>query len=329
MGTVTAGESTVTSPTVTAGASASGTGGSTSSMSSGAAAGMTASVSSGSGGSSGASAGKSGSTEGGAGASATAGAAAGGTGGAAGTEMPVAMKPACLKKASQVIIMGDTFVLWADGFIDALKKESGQTYRDYSLEGAGLGSVNMILGPNLIPPEFDQALSADPDITTALMIGGGTDLLLPDPKFGSEADNCKTDRGPMLDVCNEILKLAFDTGKTLFAKMADKGVKDLVLFFYPQVPKNTLIGGSNPNAMLEYALPMAKALCDGTLAATGGKLKCHFLDLVPVFKGHESDWFQPADIHPNKMGSAAMAKAIVELMKTDCVAQPAGSACCM
>ena len=249
--------------------------------------------------------------------------------GAAGMMAPPATaKPKCLKKASQVVILGDTFVIWADGFLDALKKETGQTYRNYALEGAGLGSVNMILGPNLIPPEFDQALSADPDITTVIMTGGGTDILLPDPMFGSEADGCKTDAGPTLDVCKKILDLAFDSGRKLFQKMADNGVTNLVLYFYPQVPKGTLIGGSNPNAILDYALPMAKALCDGTEPMTGGKLRCHFIDLVPVFAGHESDYFQSADVHPNKMGSAAMAKAINQVLKDNCIAQPVESGCC-
>lgn len=244
------------------------------------------------------------------------------------TEPAPAVKNACMKKASEVIILGDTYVLWADGFLDSLKMEAGQTYRNYATEGAGLGSVDMTLGPNLIPPQFDQALSADPDIKTVLFIGGGTDLLLPDPKFGSEATRCKTEEGPNLPACKMIMDLAFTTAKTLFQKMADKGVKDLVFFFYPEVPKNTLIGGSNPNVMLQYALPLAKMLCADTEMSTGGKLKCHFLDMVPVFAGH-SNYFQTADIHPSKMGSAAMAKAIVELMKKDCISQPMASGCCM
>ena len=265
---------------------------------------------------------------GGAGMMATAGTAAmAGMGGAGGGGAPVRM-PKCLKKASQVIIMGDTYVIWADGFTDALKQESGQTFRNYALEGAGLGSVDMTLGPNLIPPEFDQAVSVDPDIIAAIMIGGGTDILLPDPKFGSEAANCKTDMGPNLPVCRQILDLAFEAGGKLFQTMADKGVGDVVLYFYPHVPKNTLIGGSNPNAILDYANPMAKAWCDGTEAKTGGKLRCHFVDLVPIFEGHQNDWFNTADVHPNKMGSSAMAKAIVKVMKDNCIAQPASSGCC-
>jgi hypothetical protein len=254
------------------------------------------------------------------------GSATAGADGAAGSGVAAGM-PKCLKKASQVIVMGDTYVLWAEGFLDALKTEAGQTFRNYALEGAGLGSVDMTLGPNLIPPEFDQALSADPDIIAAIMIGGGTDILLPDPKFGSDAAQCKTDTGPTLKVCQMIMALAFETGAKLFQKMADSGVGDLVLFFYPHVPKNTLIGGANPNAMLDYGKPMAKAMCDTTEAMTGGKLRCHFLDLVPIFEGH-ADWFQTADVHPNKMGSTAMAKAIVMTMKDNCVAQPASSGCC-
>ena len=257
------------------------------------------------------------------GATATAGSSAAAGGGAV-----AAIMPPCLKKASQVIIMGDTFVIWAEGFLDALKKDTGMAFRNYALEGAGLGSVNMILGPNLVPPEFDQALSADPNIIAVIMTGGGTDLLLPDPMFGSDADKCKTNAGPTLDVCKQIMDLAFKTGVTLFQKMADNGVKDIVYYFYPEVPKGTLIGGENPNAMLQYALPLAKAFCDDTEKNTAGKTRCHFLDLGPIFAGH-ADWFVSGDVHPNMKGSMAMSKAIVQLMKDKCIAQPESSGCCM
>jgi hypothetical protein len=44
--------------------------------------------------------------------------------------------------------------------------------------------------------------------------------------------------------------------------------------------------------------------------------------MVPVFKGHD-DYFAAGDIHPNPMGSAAMAKAIWGKMEDDCVWQAA------
>ena len=70
-----------------------------------------------------------------------------------------------------------------------------------------------------------------------------------------------------------------------------------------------------------------KALCDGALAATSGRLACHFVDLVPVFANHLADWFAPGDIHPNTLGSAAMAQAVWSTMQAECVAQPASGAC--
>jgi hypothetical protein len=108
---------------------------------------------------------------------------------------------------------------------------------------------------------------------------------------------------------------------------ADKGVKDVVYFFYPHVPEPTTIGGQHPNAILDYALPKAKAMCDGAEAMTGGKLRCHFIDLVPVFAG-KTGMFAMGDIHENPTGSAAMAKEVWRVMKDSCIAQPESSGCC-
>ena len=60
---------------------------------------------------------------------------------------------------------------------------------------------------------------------------------------------------------------------------------------------------------------------------TGGKLRCHFIDMVPVFEGHNPEWFNN-DIHPNSMGSKAMAEKIWEVMTERCIAQKAGATCC-
>jgi len=72
---------------------------------------------------------------------------------------------------------------------------------------------------------------------------------------------------------------------------------------------------------------MARDLCTNAEANTGGKLRCHFLDLQPVFDGH-SDWFADDGIHENSTGSAAIAKEAVKLMKANCIAQRADSGCC-
>jgi hypothetical protein len=120
---------------------------------------------------------------------------------------------------------------------------------------------------------------------------------------------------------------AIDTAVSLMGKVVSLGVTDVVYFFYPHVPEGTLIGGLHPNAILDYALPKVKSACDGAEAMTNGKLRCHFVDLVPVFAGHP-DWFAPGDIHPNLTGGQAMAKAVWKEMTDECVGQTAASGCC-
>jgi hypothetical protein len=246
--------------------------------------------------------------------------AAGGSGGASGD---VDTRPPCEKKASQVILFGDSYVSWVShNFPTDLAKETGETYRNYAVGGYSLGSG----GIGKIGPELDQAIAADPDIIAAIGDGGGNDLLVPDPMWMG-ADQCKTSAAPTLKVCQDIVKTGLAAGRDLMAKAASAGIKDVVYFYYPRVPSNTVLGGADPNALLEYSKPMAKDFCDNVASTTGGKLRCHFLDLVPVFDGHP-EWFVAGDIHPNPQGSIAMAKAVVQVMKDNCIAQHASSGCC-
>jgi hypothetical protein len=183
-------------------------------------------------------------------------------------------------------------------------------------------------GIGLIPPQFDQALAADPDITTVVMDGGGNDVLVPDAMQWPQGSSCKNDlNSPNIPDCQKIVATAIDAAGVLMDKMAAAGVKEVVYFFYPHVPEGTLIGGLHPDAILDYAISKVKAFCDGAHDRTSGKLTCHFIDMIPVFDGHP-DWFAPTDIHPNSLGSAAMAKAVWGVMKSECIAQPASSGCC-
>ncbi|MEY4508313.1 MAG: hypothetical protein RLZZ450_435 [Pseudomonadota bacterium] len=132
---------------------------------------------------------------------------------------------------------------------------------------------------------------------------------------------------PSLPHCKKIVADALARWTKLLAHMADSGVRDVVYFFYPHIVPGTLLGGDNPNAISDYTMPMYKATCASTEKTTGGKLRCHFVDMVPVFEGHD-DWFVPGDVHPTPTGSAAMAKAIWNVMKDDCVGQTSAATCC-
>ncbi|MFI5305869.1 MAG: SGNH/GDSL hydrolase family protein [Polyangiales bacterium] len=248
----------------------------------------------------------------------------GGSTGAAGSTPPAdpTYKPPCTTKASQVIILGDSYLNWGTHtFGPDMATAAGETWRMYAVGGYSMATG----GIGLIPPEFDQAVSDDPDIKAAVMDGGGNDILIPDATFNA---NCKDEMDPANDpVCQMIVKMALDAATALMNKMGDAGVKDIVYLFYPHVPNNTVLGGANPNASLDYALPMAKALCDAAEMRTSGKVRCHFLDLVPIFDGHP-EYFAAQDVHENSMGSTAMANAVWKIMKDNCIAQKAASGCC-
>jgi hypothetical protein len=222
------------------------------------------------------------------------------------------------------VLIGDSYINWASHTFPAdLNREAAQTFRMYAIGGYSMGSG----GIGLIPPELDTALAADPNITTVVLSGGGNDVLIPAASYANGAQCKNSLTSPTVTDCQTIVQVAIDAASKLMDHAVAVGITEVVYFFYPHVPEGTLVGGLHPNAILDYALPKVKAFCDSALTRTGGKLNCHFVDMVPVFAGH-TDWFALGDIHPNPTGSAAMAKAVWGAMKDACVAQPASSGCC-
>jgi hypothetical protein len=231
-------------------------------------------------------------------------------------------KPFCMKKDSQLIVIGDSYINWiSHNFPDDIAMQSGQHWRMEAVGGTSMGSG----GIGRIPPQFDDSIASDPDAHTVLMDGGGNDVLVPDltlDPFGA----CTNTGSSKNMSCQTIVKMAIDAADQLMNNMASKGIRDVIYFFYPHVPANTILTGDNPDEILDYALPMVKSFCDGAEQRTGGKLRCTFIDLVPLFEGH-NDWYNE-DIHPNGMGSAAMAKKIWEVMSDKCIGQKGPKDCC-
>lgn len=250
---------------------------------------------------------------------------------AGGASVEAAPKPPCLSDANQIVMIGDSYVNWVSHtFPTDMNAATSLTIEDFAIGGTSMGSG----GIGLIPPQFDTALAKHPNLIAIIMDGGGNDILVPDTFQFPQGGQCKMmgAQSPSIPDCQKIVAKALDAGTALFLHMADKGVKDAVYFFYPHVPLNTPVGGTDPNGMLDYALPKIKGSCDGAHEASvqanpEKPIRCHFVDLVPVFEGHP-DYFAPTDIHPNSTGSKAMAAAIWTKMKQDCVAQPASSGCC-
>lgn len=231
-------------------------------------------------------------------------------------------KPKCMKKDSQLIIIGDSYINWplTHSFPEDMAAASGQRWRMHAVGGYSMATG----GTGLIPPTFDSAIRMDADAHTVLMDGGGNDLLL-----GDVARQCRDDKAPTIAACKKIITDALAAAEKLMKRMGDAGIRDVIYFFYPHVPKNTALGGPDPNHMLDYALPMVRDFCESASTLTDGKLRCTFVDMVPVFDGKpESQWFFPGDIHPTSVGSKAMAQEIWKVMTEKCIAQKGPKDCC-
>ncbi len=230
----------------------------------------------------------------------------------------------CLTSGSQIVLIGDSYINWiTHTFISDMSEVVGVPVRNYAVGGFSMASG----GLGLIPPQFDQAIVDDPDILVVVMTGGGNDILIADEIRFPGGGNCSNDpNSGSTPVCQDIVNLAVDTAVENMDKLVVAGIPDVIYFFYPEVPPTWL--GSDPNGILGYARPLARAACEDAFTRTGGELTCHFVDLQPVFEGHP-EYFADADLHPNSTGSAAMAQAIWEAMVDNCIAQPESSGCCI
>jgi hypothetical protein len=111
---------------------------------------------------------------------------------------------------------------------------------------------------------------------------------------------------------------------------ANAGVSDVIYFFYPHLPPDApgTLAGPNSNEIQDYALVRAKAACDGALGVTGGKLACHFIDMVPPFEGQQATLIAADHVHPTLAGQGVIAAQIKAVMDRECLGKPASSGCC-
>ena len=239
--------------------------------------------------------------------------------------------PSCITDAKDVVLIGDSYIDWiTHTFVADIRAQSGQQWPSYAIGGTSMATG----GIGHIPDQLDTALAANPKIKAVVMTGGGNDILVADTIMFPEAGMCTSvANAPMIADCKAIIKAALDEATKLMNETADAGVRDIVYFFYPHIPGGGLISGPTPNPILDYALPLAREVCESSLERTAGRMKCHFVDMVPVFEGKMglfADAVSEAGdgVHPNSMGSKVMAAEVWRVMKKECVGQPASSGCC-
>lgn len=189
-------------------------------------------------------------------------------------------------KASEVIIMGESFYAMSPQYIQKRIEEnarkagalgSGDSYRNVAISGQPM---------SVVAGEYDTALKGGP-VKVVIMDGGGIDCM------SSACDTCP------------------DQFKTLLTKMASNGVKEVIYTRYPE-PGNPPGSNATLKKNLDILMPKMQPVCE---SATG--LRCHWVDLRPVWQnGDTSD-----GLHPTQSGGNHVGDAIWAEMVKQCIAQ--------
>ncbi len=200
--------------------------------------------------------------------------------------------------ANEVVILGDSFFAVdhaTTAFLEDLARTSGslsagQRYRDYS---SVVGNA-LALGDNGIANQYAAALAESP-ISVVIMTGGGADVLL---------GSCDV-VGPDCP----LLTAAADAASALFERFAADGVRHVVYVFYPDPTDPTL------RAEVDALRSLLVTACDASPVA------CEWVDLRPVYDGHEASYLNAEGIVPTAAGAQASAAAIWSTLRARCIAQ--------
>jgi lysophospholipase L1-like esterase len=229
-------------------------------------------------------------------------------------------------------MLGDSYVTGTGGQSPALQPamvslmSNASGFRNYAVAGAALATGGIA---GLIFPQFDQAVAANANIKLAIMDGGLSDILACDAStYPACTTICNSAGSSTASVCTTIVTEARKAFTNLLTKMANAGVSDVIYFFLPHLP------GSNSGyaELVDYAAPLFASDCAGTLATSGGKLACHFVDLRAPFAAAGGD-MNPANftadaVHPSPAGQAIIATEIVGVMTSQCLGRTSSSGCC-
>jgi hypothetical protein len=251
--------------------------------------------------------------------------------GGSGSVPETGYKPKCLAKGAELALIGDSWVHYDLGEVLAprLAKRAqqdgalpaGAQYNDQAVAGTSLANGGLGLIPDQWAPAKAAAQVAGTSVKFVVMDGGGNDVLL--------GNMTCLDNGKMRDqdpACQKTVADATAVARMLEQKMKMDGVGQILYYYYPHVPA----GGWD---VLDYALPMAKATCEGM---NDENFQCYFVDTRDTFQGAGNDGVAMAQlilsdgIHPNAMGDELLADLLWKTMKEKCMAQSqmSGMGCC-
>jgi len=199
--------------------------------------------------------------------------------------------------ANEVLVLGDSFFAQSHQITAYLEERqrargllpSGERYRDNS---SLIGNA-LALGGKGILDQYTRGTGEAP-VKVVIMNGGGADVLL---------TNCAPD--PSCPAITAAVTAAHD----LFAQMATDGIQNVVYVAYPD-PRDTSV-----RARMDVLRPLLERECNDA------PVPCRWLDLRPVFAGHDSDYVMADGMNPTAAGAKATADAIGSLMEDACIAQ--------
>jgi lysophospholipase L1-like esterase len=216
---------------------------------------------------------------------------------------------------SQLIFIGDSFLAAPTSNIafelEALMMASGSSAYSEAPRFRQLVGTTM----EQIVAQYDTEHELDPDIKVVIANGGGNDVLVTDR-------SCLLEAPPANTGCAATVENALEHARALMAKAQAHGVEHIVYFFYPHEPTTGLFQGDAPaiNDSLDYAEPMARAICESSPI-------CTFVSLSEAAgdtpgSGYVDRGYHDLDgTHPSPAGSKFFAEAIWSEMVEHCIAQ--------
>ncbi len=180
-----------------------------------------------------------------------------------------------------VITIGDSYMsLILSGIQQSLEKTSGRDYRNYAVPGT------LVLNEQ-IPNQYVAAVTADPDVKTVVMTGGGNDIL---------SRQCP---GACEDIVDQIsARLA-----ELRTQMGEDGVEDVIIVSYGYP------ADQSRHASLDYSRGLLAQQCRKDVPAP----RCHYIDPVEELAGK----IRGDGIHPTDEGYDILGQMVWDLMQAD------------
>jgi hypothetical protein len=188
---------------------------------------------------------------------------------------------------SPIVLIGDS-ILAIGEVKNELERLSGEQYRAYYVGGSELDASRA----NNIPEQYDRAVSANPNIKTVILDGGGNDVQM------GAGSACRGSKTSVSAACKSALQAPLNAADKLFSAMRADGVENIVYlnYFYFSSIQDKLAAFDWMHDQMEILVKKHNGIV---------------VDPMPYMN---SNYVGSDGIHPNTEGSQMLAGLIWEAM---------------